>query len=261
MQTALDAWGRVDILVNNAGVSLATSFEEITDKDVELTIDVNLMGTMWMCRAAWPVMRSAGYGRIVNTTSGAMFGERNLTVYGAAKAGTFGLTRGLALEGMADGIRVNAVGPGAATAAAFHHYEFPPEAAEHFTRTFPPEAVAAVVGYLAHESCAVSGALVQAASGNVQGTSFGHSTGYQNLQLTVEDVAGNVDAIFDADTLAIVTRPHEPGGGRARHRGDARPEAVPADVARPRTVGSAAYALDRCSPSGERSDAGCSSAR
>src|SRR5262249_60479121 len=132
------------------------------------------------------------------------FGERTLTVYGAAKAGNFGLTRGLALEGMADGIRVNAVGPGAATAAAFHHYDFPPEAADQFTRAFPPEAVSAVVGYLAHESCAVSGALVQAASGNVQGTSFGHSTGYQNLELTVEDVAGNVDAVFDPSTLAIV---------------------------------------------------------
>jgi NAD(P)-dependent dehydrogenase (short-subunit alcohol dehydrogenase family) len=222
VETALDAWGRVDVLVNNAGVSLATDFEEIADKDVELTIDVNLMGSMWMCRAVWPAMRAAGYGRIVNTTSGAMFGERHLTVYGAAKAGTFGLTRGLALEGMADGIRVNAVGPGAATAAAFHHYEFPPEAAEHFTRSFPPEAVAAVVGFLAHESCPLSGALVQAASGNVQGTMFGHSAGTRRPELTVEDVAANLDAIFDPSTLQIVNDPTNPAAAERDSEGALR---------------------------------------
>ena len=224
VQTALDAWGRIDILVNNAGISLSTTFEEITDEDVELSIDVNLMGTMWMCRAAWPLMRRAGYGRIVNTTSGAMFGERRLTVYGAAKAGNFGLTRGLALEGMADGIRVNAVGPGAATAAAFHHYEYRPETAEHFTRSFPPEAVAAVVGYLAHESCAVSGALLQAASGNVQSTSFGHSAGYQHPELSVEEVAGNLDTIFDASTLEIVSDPTNPAAAERDTEGMLRPK-------------------------------------
>jgi NAD(P)-dependent dehydrogenase (short-subunit alcohol dehydrogenase family) len=122
------------------------------------------MGTLWMCRAVWPEMRTAGYGRIVNTTSGAMFGEPHLTVYGAAKAGIFGLKRGLALEGASLGIQVNAVGPGAATKAAAHNYTFTTEAMEHFTRAFPPEAVAQVVGYLAHETCEVSGALIQAAS-------------------------------------------------------------------------------------------------
>jgi NAD(P)-dependent dehydrogenase (short-subunit alcohol dehydrogenase family) len=224
VQTALDTWGRVDVLINNAGVSLATAFDEIADKDVELTIDVNLMGSVWMCRAAWPAMQSAGYGRIVNTTSGAMFGERNLTVYGAAKAGTFGLTRGLALEGMADGIRVNAVGPGAATAAAFHHYDFPEESADQFRSSAPPEAVAAVVGYLAHESCAMSGALVQAGFGNAQGTAFGHSAGYHNLGLTVEDVAAHADAIFDTSSLTIVTDPTNPASAERDTEGSLKPK-------------------------------------
>jgi NAD(P)-dependent dehydrogenase (short-subunit alcohol dehydrogenase family) len=224
VQAALDAWGRVDILINNAGVSLATSFDEITDKDVELTLDVNLMGSIWMCRAVWPAMRAARYGRIVNTTSGAMFGERNLTVYGAAKAGNFGLSRGLALEGAPDGIKVNAVGPGAATAAAFHHYDFPEEGADLFKQSFPPEAVAAVVGYLAHESCAVSGALVQAASGRVQGTLFGHAGGFSRSGLAVEDVAANIEAIFDPDTLELVTDPENPASAERDTEGSLKPK-------------------------------------
>ncbi len=52
-----------------------------------------------MCRAVWPHMRQARYGRIVNTASGAMFGGRFLTIYGAAKGGIVALTRSLAIEG------------------------------------------------------------------------------------------------------------------------------------------------------------------
>lgn len=102
VQTALDTWGRLDILVNNAGVAHIVHFDEISSADIRKVIDVHLMGTLWMCRAAWPVMRDAGYGRIVNTTSGAMFGQENLSIYGTAKAGIFGLSRGLAIEGAPD---------------------------------------------------------------------------------------------------------------------------------------------------------------
>jgi NAD(P)-dependent dehydrogenase (short-subunit alcohol dehydrogenase family) len=224
VQTALDAWGRLDIVVNNAGVCFFASIEEISEADARLTIDVHLMGTLWMCRAAWPLMREAGYGRIVNTTSGAMFGEAHLSVYGAAKGGIFGLTRGLALEGMHDGISVNAVGPGAATAAAFHSVDFPPEMLEDFTRSFPPEAVAAVVGLLAHESCTMSGALLQAASGTVQGTVFGHTTGYQNPRLTIEDVAGNLASIFETTQLQVVNDPTNPAAGERDTEGMMQPK-------------------------------------
>lgn len=211
VQTALDAWGRVDVVVNNAGVCHVSSFDEITPADARSTIDVHLMGSLWMCRAAWPAMREAGYGRIVNTTSGAMFGEPHLSVYGAAKAGIFGLTRGLALEGEPLGIKVNAVGPGAATRAAVHSYEFSDEGARIFARHFPPEAVAPVVCFLAHETCEVSGSLIQAASGNVAATFFGNTTGYHNPQLGIEDVAGNLATIFDATQLALLTDPTDPG--------------------------------------------------
>ena len=211
VQTALDTWGRVDVVVNNAGVCHVTSFDEITPGDIQNTIDVHLMGTLWMCRAAWPAMRESGYGRIVNTTSGAMFGEPHLSVYGAAKAGIFGLTRGLALEGAPLGVRVNAIGPGAATRAAVHNYEFTADAIGSFTRNFPPEAVAPVVCFLAHETCEVSGTLIQAASGSVAGTFFGNTTGYQNPQLSMEDVADNLATIFDVTQLTLFSDVNDPG--------------------------------------------------
>ena len=97
--TAVDTWGRLDILVNNAGIGVVSDFDEIEPAHLEKVMAVHLMGHIWMCRAAWPVMRDAGYGRIVNTTSGGMWGMPGLTVYGAAKMGIYGLTRGLALEG------------------------------------------------------------------------------------------------------------------------------------------------------------------
>ena len=54
VQTALDAFGSVDILVNNAGICRVVSFEEMTPADFRETIEVNLMGTVHTCRAAWP---------------------------------------------------------------------------------------------------------------------------------------------------------------------------------------------------------------
>jgi NAD(P)-dependent dehydrogenase (short-subunit alcohol dehydrogenase family) len=99
VQTALDAWGRVDILVNNAGVAILAEFGEISSTDLRRVLDVHLYGNVWMCRAVWPQMREAGYGRIINITSGALGGIRYTTIYGAAKGGILSLTRGLAVEG------------------------------------------------------------------------------------------------------------------------------------------------------------------
>ena len=51
VQTALDAWGRLDIVINNAGVCYVSTFEEISPADIRRTIDVHLLGSLWMCRA------------------------------------------------------------------------------------------------------------------------------------------------------------------------------------------------------------------
>ena len=77
IRCALDAFGSVDILVNNAGVSIAAAIDEMTPADFRLHIEVNLLGPYYLARAAWPHMKAAHYGRIVNITSGSMAGYAN----------------------------------------------------------------------------------------------------------------------------------------------------------------------------------------
>jgi NAD(P)-dependent dehydrogenase (short-subunit alcohol dehydrogenase family) len=210
--TALDTWGRLDILVNNAGVCFMAHFDEISSADIRQIIDVHLMGTVWMCRAAWPHMREAGYGRIVNTTSGAMFGIEHLSIYGAAKSGIFGLTRGLAVEGAAFGVNVNALGPAANTTAIRHFNETSP-----FTSLmeahFPTSLVSPAVVYLAHERCELSGANLEAGAGNVGLRVFGQTAGYTDTDLTVEKVRENLSTITDKRTATMIPDPGEMPAG------------------------------------------------
>jgi NAD(P)-dependent dehydrogenase (short-subunit alcohol dehydrogenase family) len=115
VQTALDAFGSIDILVNNAGICQVVSFEEVTAEDFRQTIEVNLMGTVYTCRAAWRPMKAAGYGRIVNISSGSMTGLAWQNAYAALKGGVYSFTRSLASEGVDLGIIANSVVPGALT--------------------------------------------------------------------------------------------------------------------------------------------------
>ena len=94
VEAALRAFGSVDILVNNAGICPVVSFAEMTPADFRATLDVNLMGTVHTCRAAWPHMQRAGYGRIVNISSGSMTGLAWQTAYAAAKGAVYQLHPG-----------------------------------------------------------------------------------------------------------------------------------------------------------------------
>jgi NAD(P)-dependent dehydrogenase (short-subunit alcohol dehydrogenase family) len=78
---ALDAWGQVDILINNAGVANVSLFSEISENDIHRVIDAHVMGNLWMCRAVWPHMTEAGYGRILNITSYAALGLKYNVVF------------------------------------------------------------------------------------------------------------------------------------------------------------------------------------
>jgi NAD(P)-dependent dehydrogenase (short-subunit alcohol dehydrogenase family) len=105
VSTALDAFGSVDILINNAGICRVVSFEDMTPADFRQTIEVNFMGTVWTCRAAWKHMKAKRYGRIVNISSGSMAGFAWQTAYAASKAAVFSFTRSLAAEGAEHGIK------------------------------------------------------------------------------------------------------------------------------------------------------------
>lgn len=108
-------YGRIDILVNNAGIARSeTPAETVADEHWLNVIDVNLNGTFWCCRAFGNHMLKAGTGAIVNV--GSMSGfivnkPQAQSYYNASKAAVHHLTRSLAAEWGARGVRVNAVAP------------------------------------------------------------------------------------------------------------------------------------------------------
>ena len=109
--------GRVDILVNNAGGvvgQVGRPLEEVSDDDWRAIVDANLTSTFVCTRAFVPAMKAAGYGRIVNISSGAgrSVSLTGIQAYASAKAGQIGFTRQTAHELGPFGITVNCIAPG-----------------------------------------------------------------------------------------------------------------------------------------------------
>jgi NAD(P)-dependent dehydrogenase (short-subunit alcohol dehydrogenase family) len=191
VKTAVDAFGRVDIIINNAGILRDTSFKNMTPDQLNPVLDVHLRGAFYVTQPAWQLMRDQGYGRIINTSSGAgIFGNFGQTNYGAAKMGLVGLTRVLAVEGAKNNIKVNAIAPVAKT-------RMTEDLLGPIADGLAPEFVTPIVAYLAHESCSVTGEVYSVGGGRVARVFIGVTPGYTNKELTVEDVAANIDAIRD----------------------------------------------------------------
>jgi NAD(P)-dependent dehydrogenase (short-subunit alcohol dehydrogenase family) len=116
VQTAVDSFGRLDILVNNAGIVRDSTLVKMSEEDFDAVLSVHLKGSFNCARHAAPIMKEAGYGRIINITSSAgLRGNFGQTNYGAAKAALMGLTFIWSLELGRYGITVNAVAPAGAT--------------------------------------------------------------------------------------------------------------------------------------------------
>ena len=148
--------GPIDILVNNAGITgKAGRIWELTQKDLESVLAVNVVGPWLFCRAVAPVFQQRQYGRIVNVASIAgKEGNPTLGPYSASKAALIALTKSMAKELVGQGdITVNAISP-----AVIHTpiLEGLPQATVDYMvakipmgRTGKPEEVAALVHFLA----------------------------------------------------------------------------------------------------------------
>ena len=114
--------GKVDILVNNAGIADLGSVETTASETWRRIMDVNVTATYFCSRAVIPVMREKGGGVIVNFGSVAGHaGINNMAAYCAAKAAVIGLTKQMAAQYSAEGIRVNCVSPGTVATTAMGH--------------------------------------------------------------------------------------------------------------------------------------------
>ena len=197
IEAALDSFGRIDIVVHNAGNVRRGSLEELSYEDFELVLDVHLRGGFHVVRPAFPHMAKARYGRIVLTSSiNGLYGNANVVNYSVAKGGLIGLSHVAALEGASKGIKSNCIVPAALTrmAEGLDTSAYPP---------MEPELVAPVVGYLAHESCAISGELLISAAGRVARAWVAESPGLYKPHWSIEDVAQHLDAIRTTDDPVI----------------------------------------------------------
>jgi len=189
VETALAAFGSVDVLVNNAGICRVVSFEDMTAADFREVIEINLMGTVQVCRAAWPQMKRKGYGRIVNVSSGSMTGFPWQTAYAAAKGGVYSFSRALASDGAECGIKVNCVTPGALTRMV--HAVQGPESSyiASAKTTMPPELVSPTVAFLAHESVPFTGECIESIGGKVARFYLARTPGFEDRAMTPETLA------------------------------------------------------------------------
>jgi len=182
VEAAIDAvvthWGRLDILVNNAGLGTPTMpVETIPPGDWDQTVALNLKSAFLCIRAAVPVMKRQGYGRIVNVSSfaGRNFSRISGPHYSAAKAGIIGLTKHMAVELGPFGIAVNSVAPSVVlTARVKAKWEDRPEderqrvlAGIPLRRLAQPEEVATVIAFLASDDASyVNGVCVDVNGGS-----------------------------------------------------------------------------------------------
>jgi 2-keto-3-deoxy-L-fuconate dehydrogenase len=112
---AVEDMGGLDVLVNNAGIGAQGAVTDSTDEEWHRVLDVNVVGLARVSRAAWPHLCESTSAAVVNTASiAATAGLPQRAVCSASKGAVLSLTRAMAADGMADGVRVNAVNPGTA---------------------------------------------------------------------------------------------------------------------------------------------------
>jgi NAD(P)-dependent dehydrogenase (short-subunit alcohol dehydrogenase family) len=204
IDAALEHFGRIDILIHSAGNVRYGSLQDISQEDFKAVIDVHLMGAFHVVRPAFPVMCKAGYGRIVLTSSiGGFYGNQNVVNYGVSKAGMIGLNNVAALEGAAHGVKCNIIAPGAVTrmAEGLDISQYPP---------MGPELVAPIVGWLADESCSISGEMLICMAGRVARALIAETEGVYQPSWSIDEVAQRIDAIRDTSKLWML--PPVPSG-------------------------------------------------
>jgi NAD(P)-dependent dehydrogenase (short-subunit alcohol dehydrogenase family) len=170
---------RLDVLVNNAGIGAQGSVADNPDAEWLRVLDVNLLGMVRTTRAALPALRRSPSAAIVNTGSiAATAGLPQRAAYSASKGAVHALTRAMAADHLADGIRVNAVAPGTAdtpwVGRLLERANDPAaeraalEARQPHGRLVSAEEVAGAVAYLASPTSTSTTGIVLAVDGGMQ---------------------------------------------------------------------------------------------
>jgi NAD(P)-dependent dehydrogenase (short-subunit alcohol dehydrogenase family) len=187
---ALERFGALDVMHANAGIELCKSLVDTTDEDWARVIGVNQSGVFYACRAAMRHMRNHGGGAILITSSPHAFATAlEIGAYASSKGGIVALMRAVALEGAADGIRANALLPGAINTPMLEREAAvagdPAKQFAHFAEIHPlgrmgqPEDMAPVAVFLVSDDAAfVTGTCVAADGGLMAALNNGPALSY-----------------------------------------------------------------------------------
>ncbi|XP_048389763.1 peroxisomal trans-2-enoyl-CoA reductase isoform X1 [Stegostoma tigrinum] len=156
MKETLQLHGRIDYLANNAGGQFPSPTEHITAKGWNAVIETNLTGTFYCCREVYAAWMKENGGTIVNIVADMWKGFPGMSHTGAARAAVDNLTKSLAIEWAASGVRVNAVAPGVifSETAVANYKKLGPELFKGYIPKIPakrlgvPEEVSSVVCFL-----------------------------------------------------------------------------------------------------------------
>ena len=164
VQTAIEKFGQLDIIINNAGSTDHQPFDKLSPKEWRSQVELHLMGAVDLCRAAWPHLKRSGSGRIINTLTGALAGNPNVTNYTAGKGGLMGFSRSLAFEAEPHNITVNCICPNA-------HTRLQEQMAEplrsFLADNFQPDHVAAFTAWLAHQDTKITNEMFEVGGGSI----------------------------------------------------------------------------------------------
>ena len=211
---ATERFGTVDAVVNNAGTMRNGYLEDLSDDDLRDQLNVHVSGSFLVTRAAWPVMRANGGGRVVLAcSSGGLFAMPGVSNYAAAKGGVYGLMKALAAEGSEHGILVNAVLPMASTLIAVdrpvpgYEQRYPAGLAEALAPRRTTDAVAPMVAYLASRECTVSSEAFAAGFGRYARVFVGETRGWVRDDdagaASPGEIADHLEEIRDRSEYAV----------------------------------------------------------
>lgn len=196
VQSCLTAFGRIDGIIHNAStVPAPATVEALSTHEFDLCMRVNAYAGFWLTRAAWPHMVEQQYGRIVYTTSGAIFGSAGGVAYAAAKSAYIGLMKSFAVQGAPLGIYLNALAPSARTRMTEGVQSSP--YMDWLLGTMVPEKVSIGAAYLVSEACQVQGEMLSFEGGHMSKIALAENTGILGPGESIEEIREGVSQVVD----------------------------------------------------------------
>ena len=212
VDAAITEFGRVDALINNAGNMRVNAFEDFSEDDLGAILSVHLVGAFNVTKAAWPLMKAQGYGRVVFTSSSTgMYGDKLYACYASAKAGVTGLMNVLSIEGRPHGILCNALMPNAISRMTDMVLSEQAKMGNNLAgnsaslmsavkNSMDPAFTTGLAVYLASEACASTHAIYSSCAGRMARVFVGTTEGWHGsleTPATAEDIASHIEEIRD----------------------------------------------------------------